>query len=65
MSSENAYAAATDDRVEVVIDKRKTGAALFVLAFGLFLVWGAAYANPITLHNAAHDARHAFAFPCH
>ena len=38
-----------------------------VLAFsvGLFLVFGAALANSSTLHNAAHDGRHAFTVPCH
>jgi cobalt transporter subunit CbtB len=36
--------------------------ALMVSAFLLFTV-GFAHSN--TIHNAAHDARHAFAFPCH
>jgi cobalt transporter subunit CbtB len=39
-------------------------AALAILA-GLFLLFGAGFAQPQTLHNAAHDGRHAFAFPCH
>jgi len=39
--------------------------AILVLAFGAFLVWGAAYANPIALHSAAHDVRHATGFACH
>jgi len=32
---------------------------------GSFLVYGAGLANSATLHNAAHDGRHAFSFPCH
>ena len=32
---------------------------------GVFLLWGVGFAQPQVLHNAAHDARHAFAFPCH
>lgn len=32
---------------------------------GLFLLWGVAFAQIDTLHNAAHDTRHANAFPCH
>jgi cobalt transporter subunit CbtB len=32
---------------------------------GLFLVYGAGFAQMDALHNAAHDSRHAFAFPCH
>ena len=32
---------------------------------GLFLLYGIGFAQPEALHNAAHDGRHAFAFPCH
>ncbi len=39
--------------------------ALFALAFGAFLVFGVGFANPEAVHNAAHDGRHSFAFPCH
>lgn len=38
----------------------------FTAAFlGLFLLWGVGFAGPTVLHNAAHDARHSAAFPCH
>jgi cobalt transporter subunit CbtB len=33
--------------------------------FGLFLIFGVGFAHSGTIHNAAHDARHSFAFPCH
>ena len=39
--------------------------ALLGILFGMFLVVGAGFAGSETVHNAAHDARHAFAFPCH
>ena len=39
--------------------------ALLAALFGLFLVYGAGFAHPDALHAAAHDSRHAFAFPCH
>lgn len=39
--------------------------AIFAIAFGMFMVFGVGFAHPTTIHNAAHDARHAFAFPCH
>ena len=39
--------------------------AVLALVFGVFLVYGTGFAHPMTIHNAAHDARHAFAFPCH
>ena len=40
-------------------------AVTFVAAFGLFLIFGAGFVQPDALHNAAHDTRHALAFPCH
>lgn len=39
--------------------------AVLAVVFGLFLVWGAGFASPEVLHNAAHDVRHATGFPCH
>lgn len=35
------------------------------ILLGLFLLFGVGFANPATIHNAAHDSRHSFAFPCH
>lgn len=46
-------------------DAPRAAPAILALLFGAFLVLGAGFAQPTTLHNAAHDARHAFAFPCH
>ena len=34
-------------------------------ALGLLLLYGVGFAQPQALYNAAHDARHALAFPCH
>ncbi|NQU60713.1 MAG: CbtB-domain containing protein [Rhodospirillales bacterium] len=39
--------------------------AFFALLFGVFLVFGAGFANSSVLHNATHDVRHANGFPCH
>ena len=39
--------------------------AVMALIFGLFMVFGTGFAHPSTIHNAAHDVRHAIAFPCH
>ncbi len=39
--------------------------ALFAAILGLFILYGTGFAGSATIHNAAHDARHAFAFPCH
>jgi cobalt transporter subunit CbtB len=35
------------------------------LVLGLVILYGVGFANMEVAHNAAHDARHAFAFPCH
>ena len=39
--------------------------AVLAILLGAFLVYGIGFASPMAVHNAAHDARHAFAFPCH
>lgn len=39
--------------------------ALSAILLGAFLVLGIGFAHSNTIHNAAHDSRHAFAFPCH
>ena len=40
-------------------------AALFAAALGFVIVFAAGFAPSETVHNAAHDTRHSFAFPCH
>lgn len=40
-------------------------AAILAALFGLVLIWGVGFAGPSAIHNAAHDARHSIAFPCH
>ena len=37
----------------------------FALLLGLFLFLGVGFASPMEVHNAAHDGRHVFSFPCH
>ncbi len=39
--------------------------AVAALLLGAFLVFAAGFAGPEIVHNAAHDSRHAFTFPCH
>ncbi|MEE8393255.1 MAG: CbtB domain-containing protein [Rhodospirillales bacterium] len=39
--------------------------ALLAAIFGVFIVLGVGFADSSTIHNAAHDARHSFSFPCH
>ena len=39
--------------------------AVLMIMLGAFVLYGVALAQPAALHDAAHDARHAFSFPCH
>jgi len=43
----------------------KLPAATFALLLGVFILYGVGFAPVEVIHNAAHDGRHAFAFPCH
>ncbi len=36
-----------------------------LVVFGSVLLFGAGFAHADLMHNAAHDSRHAFTFPCH
>ncbi len=38
---------------------------LFVLAFGMIMLYGVGFATTPAVHNAVHDTRHANGFPCH
>ncbi len=49
----------------VTLDSSRIIPAVAALMVGAFLVLAAGFAHSSTVHNAAHDARHAFAFPCH
>lgn len=46
------------------VENRKL-AALFAAVLGVVIVFAAGFAPSETVHNAAHDTRHSFAFPCH
>jgi len=46
------------------LSTRLLGAAT-AFALGAFFVWGAGFAGAETLHDTAHDARHAMGLPCH
>lgn len=39
--------------------------ALMAAILGVVLVWGVGFSPIEAVHNAAHDTRHANAFPCH
>ena len=39
--------------------------AVVAILLGTFVLFGVGFAGSSVLHNAAHDSRHSFAFPCH
>lgn len=39
--------------------------AVWAALLGVFIVFSMGFAQPQALHDAAHDSRHAHAFPCH
>ena len=39
--------------------------AVVAMLLGVFVLFGVGFAGPAEIHNAAHDSRHSFAFPCH
>lgn len=43
----------------------RLGQAGVLALVGVAFLFLAGFASPELVHNAAHDARHAFAFPCH
>ena len=59
-------AASTATTLDYAITTRQRLIAVFFgLLVGSLLILGAGFAGPGELHNAAHDSRHAFSFPCH
>ena len=39
--------------------------AILAILLGMFLLYGTGIVQAQALHDAAHDSRHSFAFPCH
>jgi len=54
-----------DSQPRSTVWKDKVMPVLLASSLGLVLLYGAAFAETSALHNAAHDARHSAAFPCH
>ena len=48
-----------------VPDTKRLAPALAAAMLGMAILFGVGLANSDTIHNAAHDTRHAAAFPCH
>ncbi|MFV2055639.1 MAG: CbtB domain-containing protein [Thiohalomonadales bacterium] len=62
-NSEIVQAALTESRLDSFSDSRLQ--ILSALIFGVVLIAIVGLAPMEVLHNAAHDVRHVFVFPCH
>ncbi len=45
--------------------KTKTSSNIAAIVFGLVILFAVGFLPMNAAHNAAHDTRHAHAFPCH
>jgi cobalt transporter subunit CbtB len=55
-------------RPQTLVDARladRAVAALVAALLGSFILFGVGFTTIAAAHNAAHDTRHSFAFPCH
>jgi cobalt transporter subunit CbtB len=43
----------------------RLASAVVAALLGSFILIGVGFAHSDVIHNAAHDSRHSFAFPCH
>ncbi|PPR10886.1 MAG: hypothetical protein CFH41_01465 [Alphaproteobacteria bacterium MarineAlpha11_Bin1] len=50
---------------ESAVGSNVLASAVLAILLGAFIVLGTGFAHSDTIHNAAHDSRHSFAFPCH
>jgi cobalt transporter subunit CbtB len=44
---------------------RRLGIAAVAGMLGMVFLYGVGFAQVDAVHNAAHDGRHSFSFPCH
>jgi cobalt transporter subunit CbtB len=43
----------------------RAAAAAIAALLGFFILFGVGFSTTPQIHNAGHDSRHSFAFPCH
>jgi cobalt transporter subunit CbtB len=55
----------TAQQPAVAADSGVIAQAVLAMALGLFIVGVVGFSHISAVHNAAHDVRHANAFPCH
>lgn len=68
MSPRSTHHAATNAATTTGLNadlRQRLAVVLASAMLGGLLLFGAGFAQSSTLHDAAHDSRHAFTFPCH
>jgi cobalt transporter subunit CbtB len=55
----------TTETKKITVSIPSTASIAFVFVTGIALLFASGYAQATALHDAAHDQRHAMAFPCH
>jgi len=55
----------TSQTVEVTASQSTLAQTIGALGFGFVMLFAVGFAPMDVAHNAAHDTRHAMAFPCH
>jgi cobalt transporter subunit CbtB len=55
----------TTETKEIAVSTPATTGIALAFITGLTLLFASGYAQATALHDAAHDQRHAMAFPCH
>jgi cobalt transporter subunit CbtB len=55
----------TTETKKIAVSVPSTASIAFVFVTGIALLFASGYAQATALHDAAHDQRHAMAFPCH
>jgi cobalt transporter subunit CbtB len=65
MSNSSSAAPTRQTQAASVRSLARAWPVVLAMLLGAFIVYGAGFASPAGLHNAAHDSRHSFAFPCH
>ena len=63
--TENTFNTIESSDEQIIARSSVVAPAALALLLGAFLVIGTGFAHSDTIHNAAHDSRHSFAFPCH
>lgn len=64
-TSQLSIQSAADLGISTNFTKHLVPQLLGALLFGATVLYGVGFASADVAHNAAHDTRHAFAFPCH